>query len=358
MKQTIFLFSVLLALSFGSFDARACTGITLHAADGSHVVGRTIEWGESALKSDYVVAPRGYRWQSFTPSGHNGAKVVARYGLVGLSVVEPAFIAEGINEKGLSAGLFYFPGYGEYEAYDASSNDITIADLQLVAWMLSQFATVDEVMAAIPTIKVVGLYPNASTVHWRIADPSGKQYVLEYIDGEPHFYENKIGVLTNSPGFEWQVTNLNNYVNLYPGSANPQQLGGVELAPFGAGSGFLGIPGDVTPPSRFVRAAFYANTAPVLKTAFDAMTQSFHILNNFDVPIGIEHPIGKAPDIPAATQWTTVTDMTNRRIYYRTAYNFNIRCIDCSTIDFARVAYTSKPLDEVQRQPVEMLTIK
>ena len=55
------------------------------------------------------------------------------------------------------------------------------------------------------------------------------------------------------------------------------------------------------------------------------MTQSFHILNNFDVPIGIEHPIGKAPDIPAATQWTTVTDMTNRRIYYRTAYNFNIR---------------------------------
>ena len=182
--------------------------------------------------------------------------------------------------------------------------------------------------------------------------------MLEIVDGQPHFYENKVGVLTNSPGFEWQVTNLNNYVNLYPGSAKAQLLGGVMVAPFGAGTGLLGIPGDVTPPSRFVRAAFFANTAPQPKTAFDAMTQAFHILNNFDIPIGVEHPIGEAPDIPSATQWTTATDMTNRRIYYRTAYNANIRCIDCLTIDFARVPYTYKPLDEVQRQPVEMISVR
>lgn len=358
MKRTFFLMSAFFAILFYNADVWACTGITLHAADGCHMVARTIEWGNSALKSDYVVMPRGHRWQSFTPSGHNGAVVVAKYGLVGLSVVEPDFVAEGINEKGLSAGLFYFPGYGEYQSYDSARNSETVADLQLVTWMLSQFATVDEVIEAVPSVRVVGLYPDASTVHWRIADASGKQYVLEIVDGQPHFYENKVGVLTNSPGFEWQVTNLNNYVNLYPGSAKAQLLGGVMVAPFGAGTGLLGIPGDVTPPSRFVRAAFFANTAPQPKTAFDAMTQAFHILNNFDIPIGVEHPIGEAPDIPSATQWTTATDMTNRRIYYRTAYNANIRCIDCSTIDFARVPYTYKPLDEVQRQPVEMISVR
>ena len=130
------------------------------------------------------------------------------------------------------------------------------------------------------------------------------------------------------------------------------------VAPFGAGKGLHGITVDLTPPSRLGRSAFYANTKQQPKPAVDAMTHAFPILNNFDIPIGVEHPIGEAPDIPSATQWTTATDMTNRRIYYRTAYNANIRCIDCSTIDFARVPYTYKPLDEVQRQPVEMISVR
>ena len=125
--------------------------------------------------------------------------------------------------------------------------------------MLSQFATIDEVKAAIEGVKVVSLDKpgKSSTVHWRIGDAKGNQVVLEFVDGVPHFYENRVGVLTNSPDFPWQVTNLNNYVNLYPGAVTPQQWGGVTIFPFGAGAGFHGIPGDVTPPSRFVRVAFY-----------------------------------------------------------------------------------------------------
>lgn len=179
----------------------------------------------------------------------------SKYGVVGLAVVQKEFIAEGINEAGLSAGLFFFPQYGGYEQYDPAQSDRTLADLQLVAWILTQFSTIDQVKAAIASVRVVGLEPS-SVVHWRIGEPSGRQVVLEIVGGVPHFYENEVGVLTNAPGFEWQLTNLNNYVNLYPGDAPARRLSGITLRPIGGNSGFLGLPGDATPPSRFVRAAF------------------------------------------------------------------------------------------------------
>ena len=172
------------------------------------------------------------------------------------------------------------------------------------------------------------------------------------MDGKPHFFDNKLGVLTNSPGFEWQMTNLNNYVNLYSGTAGAHAFGDVQLASFGAGSGFLGIPGDVTPPSRFVRAAFFQTTAPVQSTAAAAVRQAFQILNNFDIPVGIEFPAGEVhADIPSATQWTTATDMTNRVIYYRTMYDSSIRSIALDRIDFAKCGYYDAPLDETKEQP-------
>lgn len=123
----------------------------------------------------------------------------------------------------------------------------------MTEWLLSQFSTIDEVKAALSSVRVVGLETTA-VVHWRIGEPSGRQVVLEIVGGVPHFYENKVGVLTNAPGFEWQLINLNNYVNLHPGDASVQKLSGITLQPTGSNSGFLGIPGDATPPSRFVRA--------------------------------------------------------------------------------------------------------
>lgn len=358
MKTAKLIMSGMTLLLSSMAGIEACTGISFHAADGSFVVARTIEWAGGILKSEYTVVPRGEELTSFTPTGRNGMTFKAKYGYIGMSVVEPGFVAEGLNEAGLSAGLFYFPHYGSYVAYDATQNARTIADLQLVQWILSQFSTIDEVIAALPSVRVVSLDPSTLTIHWRIAEPSGRQVVLEIIDGKYNIHENKIGVLTNSPDFTWHVTNLNNYVNLYPGVAKSQQWNGVELSSFSAGSAFHGIPGDVTSPSRFVRAAFFTATAPQRKTAFDTVLQCFHILNNFDVPIGVEHALGEAPqDMPSATQWTVVSDITNRRIYYRTAYNSNIRCIDLRAIDFERVEFMVHPLDKEQKQPVEMLQI-
>ena len=324
------------------FSGRTCTGISLTPVYGIYVQARTIEWSRGVLQSEYVIIPRGEQLTSFTPTGTNGLTFTAKYGVVGLTVVQKEFIAEGINEAGLSAGLFFFPRYGGYGTYDPAQNRRTLADLQVTEWMLSQFSSIDGIKEALSSVHVVGL-EKESVVHWRIGEPSGRQVVLEIVGGVPHFYENEVGVLTNAPGFEWQLTNLNNYVNLYPGDASVRKLGGITLQPTGGNSGFLGIPGDATPPSRFVRAAFYRGTAPQRATGFDTVQQCFHLLNNFDIPIGIEHAQGDIPDIPSATQWTSAIDLSNRKVYYKTAYNNSIRCIDLGTIDFSKVKYPNLP---------------
>ena len=362
MKKELSLILLAAALTgTAPIPADACTGITLKSQDGRTVVARTIEWGGSDLESQYVIVPRGYRQQSFLPGGAtDGMSFIARHGYVGLSVEQEQFVAEGLNEAGLSAGLFYFPAYGQYEAYNPAEKATTIADLQLVAYVLGECATIDEVKAAVQRVHVVQIDPRASTVHCRFTDPSGRQVVLEIVEGgQLRFYENTLGVLTNSPDLPWHLTNLNNYVNLFPGSAPAQKLGSVELRQFGAGSGFLGLPGDVTPPSRFVRAAFYQATAPQQATSEKAVLQGFQILNNFDIPVGIEFADGKVPaDIPSATQWTSATDMAGRRIYFRTMYDSRIRCIDLNNIDFARTTYQAQPMDTKKEQPIQHIDIK
>ena len=393
---------LLLILITDSNTTLACTGISLTAKDGSYIQARTIEWAHGVLPCSYVIIPQGEKLTSLTPTGGTGATYCAKYGVVGLAVVQKEFIAEGINEKGLSAGLFFFPAYGSYNSYSSALKSKTVVDLQFVQWILSQFSTIDEVKAAVTEMRIVGLDP-ASVLHWRIGEPNGRQVVLEIVGGVPHFYENRIGVLTNAPGFEWHITNLGNYVNLYQGDAPTQMLGKQTIRPLGGNSGFLGIPGDATPPSRFVRAAFYRATAPVRETAFEAVQQCFHILNNFDIPIGIElsasevagninssngsnssdnntalaDRAGKEADksalnaaaaqygvstsnissVPSATQWTSAIDLTNLKVYYKTAYNNTIRCIDLHSIDFKTVRYQSAPLDRVQVQPVENVAI-
>ena len=127
----------------------------------------------------------------------------------------------------------------------------------------------------------------------------------------------------------------------------------------GHGSGMLGLPGDFTPPSRFVRATFFQLTAPQQPSAQESVFQAFHLLNNFDIPAGTEMPQGKAlVDMPSATQFTVASDTHNRMVYYRTMYNSNIRCIDLKRIDFENVKYHSRALDEIKQQPIEMITIR
>jgi len=354
--------STILVASLGlasQVPSNACTGITLKSKDGATIAARTIEWAESVMNNMYVVVPQNQELQSLTPSGMDGVTFKVKHGFVGLAVEQKEFMVEGINEKGLSAGLFYFPNYGKYQPYDAAQKDKSLADFQVVSYVLATCSTVDEVKETLGKVRIINIDPRSSTVHWRFTEPSGRQIVLEIVDEIMHFYENPLGVLTNSPGIEWHWTNLNNYINLQPGSTPEHPFGPLEMKNLGHGSGLLGLPGDFTPPSRFVRAAFFQLTAAQQPTAEESAVQAFHLLNNFDSPAGTELPWGKASvDMPSATQFTVASDTHNRTLYYRTMYNSNIRCIDLKTIDFNKVKYHSKPLDEEKKQPVEMISIK
>lgn len=342
-----------------SLGADACTGITLKSRDNSVVVARTMDWSGEEMDNMYVIVPRGHVSQSSLPNEEeDGMLFAAKYGYVGIAVLAPEYIIDGTNEAGLSAALFYFPKYGKYQEYNPQYKENTLADFQLVPWILSQFDNIDDVKQGIQNIRVINFDPRAETVHWRITDKYGKQVILEIVNGVPNFYDSELGVLTNAPGYQWHLTNLNNYINLYPGAVEPKNMHGLQLRPLGAGSGFLGLPGDFTPPSRFVRAAFFETYSLQQNTASETIRQAFHILNNFDVPLGVQFNVDKAPNnMPSATQWTIATDLTNMQIYYHTMYNRNIRHIDMRAIDFETVAYQYQMLDETNIQPMTEIQI-
>ena len=402
----------LLAVALFALPARmeACTGIALSSANGARVLARTVEWAASPMQCGYAVVPRGYSQISFTPSGKDGLKFKAKYGYVGIYTDYQDFVVEGVNESGLSAGLFFFPAFGEYTPYVAKRKSLALCDLQVVSWVLSQFSSIDEIKSAIEKkeVDIISIDSRIGTVHWRFAEPCGRVVVLEFTEGKAKFYENPLGVLTNSPNFPWHLTNLANYINLRSGSSQPLQLAkDLQVKPLGGGTGMLGLPGDFTPPSRFVRAAMLQSSAPLLPDAQQTALQAFHLLNSFDIPIGLQHAPGQAPDgLPSATQFTSATAITPAagaspvgagaspvgagaspagtspsdsaspaagasptasagaspastspaagayqiKFYYRTAWNSAIRCINLNSINFATVQYHTAPLDKEHEQ--------
>lgn len=360
MKRILTIFTVALSCMFYASEADACTGIALTAQDGSRVVARTVEWAATPMQCGFSVVPRGHVQQSYTPKGENGLKFKAVYGYVGIYTEYEPFVVEGVNEAGLSAGLFFFPQYGEYAPYQEADSYKSLSDMQFVSWVLSQFSTIDQLKDGLDQVSIITLDNKVGAVHWRISEPGGRMVVLEIVGGVPQFYENTLGVLTNAPGFKWHMTNLNNYVSLQPGSVAPETIApGVTLSALGHGSGMHGLPGDFTSPSRFVRATFFQTTSPVWATGFDTVVQAFHILNNFDIPIGSQHVKAEIPEgLPSATQFTAASDLKAMKLYYRTAWNSNIRCIDLMAIDFSKVRYQTHPLDKVNQQPVEMVKLK
>ncbi len=360
-KLTLSLFLILSSM------ALACTGITIKTLDNKIVQGRTIEYGESNLNSKLVVSPRGKEYQSLTPDGKlAGHKWKGKYGYVGASLITDMFIGEGINEAGLNAGLFYFPHYGSLTKYDKKISKKSVVDMQVVSWILSNFATVDEVKEGLKKIKIVNIgYDEKGnplpTAHWRVADSKGGNIVIEIVNnGEVKIHDNKIGVLTNSPDYQWHVKNLNNYINLYAGNAKNFNVNGQKFFSFGAGTGAMGLPGDITPPSRFVRAFYFLNTMKPAETSKEAINEALHILNNFDLPIGVEYPAEHKSyipkDLPSATQWTAISSLNDREFYYKTMYNSQIRKVDLKKIDFSTVKYTVLPLDEKPEENIQEIT--
>jgi choloylglycine hydrolase len=161
--------------------------------------------------------------------------------------------------------------------------------------------------------------------------------------------------LTNAPEFPWHLSNLRNYVGLKPQAWAPIKVGDLEVAPLGAGSGMIGLPGDFSPTSRFVRAVALRNTVRPLVDGEDAILEAFRILNNFDLPLGAVDAPGK--DIMGSTIWTSAMDTKALRYYYRTQYNSRLRVVDMKSIDFNNDKIVYVPMDTEKRQDYQQVII-
>ncbi|WP_442481518.1 linear amide C-N hydrolase [Aeoliella sp. SH292] len=331
--------------------ANACTGIRLIAGDGTVIHARTLEFGMD-LHSEVIVVPRGFKRVGTTPDGKPGMTLTTKYASAGTNGMGLPVIFDGLNEKGLSVGLFYFPGTAGYMPYNAADAGKTIAAWELGSWILENCATAAETKEAIQGIVVpdivfaaMGFSPG---IHFIVTDASGKSITIEYLDGKLNVFDNPLGILTNSPSFDWHMTNLQNYVNLTADNALPASLGSVKLTPLGQGSGMLGLPGDFTPPSRFVRAAMYSQSVFPVKTGRQALLQAFHILNNFDIPKGVARESGGGHDGADYTMWTSASDLKAKVFYFRTHDSSQIRSVDLMKmpIDGKEIAKISMQGDE------------
>lgn len=319
--------------------AHACTGIRLTGLDGSVVHARTMEFAVD-IHSEVIVIPRGFSRTGTTPDGAPGLSWKAKYASVGANALGLPILADGLNEAGLGMGLFYFPTSAGYMPYHRSDAAKTIAPWELGSWFLDNFANVEEVRAAVADVvvpaTVLKQWNFAPPVHFVLHDTSGKSIVVEYVAGKLTVHDNPLGVMSNSPSFDWHMTNLRNYVNFSFTNASPVQLGSVKLQPFGQGSGMLGLPGDFTPPSRFVRAVAFSQSVLPSKNGPETVLAAFRVLNAFDIPKGAarEHEKDEHGNILADyTLWTAASDLTARRYHFRTYENSQIRMIDLTKMN-------------------------
>ena len=347
-------------------NASACTSIALQAENGTVVYGRTMEWGAFDLNSRVAIVPRRCPLQGHTPDGKPGLRWEARYGVVGLDALRKDIITDGMNEKGLIVGVLYLPGFAEFQPYDPALAGISIGSAELANYLLTQFAAVDEVREGLRKIKVVPVVEPAlgmpAPLHWTVMDKSGRAIVVQYLNGELKIFDNPLRVLTNSPNFDWHLTNLCNYINLSAVSLPTMRLGELDFAPIGAGSGFLGIPGDYTPPSRFVRAVAYTQTARKTPDGDETVYEVFRIMDNFNLPLGSAEGPNADPELlkgmRSSTIWTTAADTGNLKYYYHTQHNRKVRMIDLKRIDFSKNPdiILRLPLDKVKQQDFEDVT--
>lgn len=351
---------VLTALTSVSF---ACTGIHMKAQNGDNLYGRSMEWGAFDLNSRILIIPRNYEFTGLTPDGLNGKKWTSKYGVVAMDMLEKDFLGDGMNEKGLAAGLFYHPSYSEYMAYDARKAKNTITAVDVVTYILTQYATVEEVKKGMKDVRVVPVVEEALGIpidaHWMVTDANGQSIVIEYAQGQVRFFDNPLGVITNAPNYDWHMTNLRNYINLSPIALPTKKIEEMDFSPLGGGSGMIGLPGDFTPPSRFIRAVAWTQTARDTQDGKETSYEMFRILDNFNLPLGASEGSDKAKllkGLRSSTLWTTAWDLQNKTLYYHTQHNRRVRQLDLNKVDFSGKKIRYLKMDKQKQQDIENIT--
>ena len=297
-----------------------CTAATYRTDD--FYMGRTLDY-EFSYGEEITVMPR-----NFPLSFRHGGGTDRHYAIIGMAHVADGYpmYYDAVNEKGLGmAGLNFAASARYLEPEDGKQN---VAQFEFIPWVLSQFASLGQARSAIEKINLVGTtydsrYP-AAKMHWIIADKSGA-ITVEPTESGLKIYDNAPGVLTNEPPFDMQLFNLNNYMRLSPKQPENSFSDALDLGTYSRGMGGLGLPGDLSSMSRFVRAAFTKLNSLSGSGEAESVGQFFHILGSVEQVRGC---CEVAQDKYEITIYTSCFNADKGVHYYTTYNNRRITAVD------------------------------
>lgn len=297
-----------------------CTAMSYKTND--HYFGRTLDY-EFSFGESIVITPR-----NFPFSFRNGERWENHYALIGMAHISDGcpLYYEATNEKGLSMAGLNFPGYAVY--HPAAWDNDNVAPFELIWWILGRCATLDEARNKISHLNITAwdfrADMPATPLHWMIADETGSLVVESMTDGL-HIHENPVGVMTNSPPFDFHLLNLANHMNLSREPGENRLAPQLSLTTASRGMGAVGLPGDLSSPARFIRCAFTRLNSVSGGSEEESVRQFFHILGSVEHTRGCVHMGGGQYEI---TIYTCCCN-TNRGIYYYTTYeNSRITAVD------------------------------
>ena len=296
-----------------------CTCIKLKTKDS--YFGRNLDL-ECKFGEKIVITPRNYEFELREEESFK-----TKFAIIGMATVVDNYplYADATNERGLSIAGLYFPDYAYYK--EQEKEKINITPFELTPWILGNFATIKELKEVINNVNLINISFSEklqlTPMHWMIAD-NEDVIVLEQTKEGLRIYDNPVGVLTNSPPFIYHLTNLNNYLNITPDFAENRFTNKIQLNSYSNGMGSIGLPGDTSSASRFIRASFNKLNSVSNLDEESSISQFFHILDSVSMIRGTTITKNNKYDI---TNYSCCINITKGIYYYKTYENNQITAI-------------------------------
>ena len=318
-----------------------CTAATYKTRD--HYFGRNLDL-EFSYKETVTITPRSYPFR-FRKAG----SMEHHYAMIGMAYVADDYplYYDATNEKGLSMAGLNFPGNAYYFPEEEGKDNIS--PFEFIPWILGQCATIDQVNELLGRINLVKINFSEqlplSPLHWMISDREASITVESVKDGLK-IYDNPVGILTNNPGFDYQMFNLNNYMSLSIDAPVNSFSDKLSLETYSRGMGGMGLPGDLSSASRFVKAVFTKMNSLSGDSESESISQFFHILGSVAQQRGcVRMGEGKYE----ITIYSSCCN-TDKGIYYYTTYeNHQITGVDMYKEELDGERVVSYPLVEGQQ---------
>lgn len=313
-----------------------CTAITYKTAD--FYFGRNLDL-EYSYQESVTVTPRNYKF-----SFRNGAVLEHHYAMIGMATISGGYplYYDATNEKGLSLAGLNFPQNAVYYPKRETKDNIT--PFELIPWILGQCERVDEALHKIENMNLWNVsfsedFP-LSPLHWLLADKK-RTVTLEPMEDGLKIHENQFGVLTNNPPFDYHKHNIANYINLTPLPPENRFSSMLNLKPYSLGMGAIGLPGDPSSASRFVKAVFTKLNSVSGETESESISQFFHILASAAQQRGITCVRDNEYEY---TLYSSCCNTVKGIYYYTTYENSQITAVDMFREDLEGDSVVSYPL--------------